>query len=227
MADSLASDREAFIKQITDNGAIYSGDLTKNATHLIAKEPSGKKYAMAPAWGVKAVSSEWLSDSLERGMALDESLYSLRLEHSERGKGAWNRSFISDSLNLGKRPREEFQHPEPAGKRKIRRTVSAKLSTAHESIWQDMAAAPSRTTSQVEWQEPAPEIILTKTDEPRGQTPGAKTEDATADVEPVGSAVELDQRQGSLLLKGGRSGGVFTDTVITIHGFSSTQVSIV
>ena len=218
-----ASDREAFIKQITENGATYSGDLTKNATHLIAKEPSGKKYAMAPSWGVKAVSSEWLSDSLERGMVLDESLYSLRLEPSDRGKGAWNRSFLEDSLNLGKRQRDEVQQPEPVGKRKIRRTVSAKLSNAHESIWQDMNAAPSRTTSQLEWQEGNHETGLTTTEKPRAQTPSVVKEPAGD----IGSAVEIDPRQDNLLLKRGRSGGVFTDTVITIHGFSSTQVLIV
>jgi hypothetical protein len=156
-------------------------------------------------------------------MVLDESLYSLRLEPSERGKGAWNRNFLTDSLNLGKRQRDEVQQPEATGRRKIRRTVSAKLSNAHESIWQDMNAAPSRTTSQLEWQDDDPET----TEKPKAQIPSAIGELAGGGVESVGSAVEIDPRQDNLLLKSGRSGGVFTDTVITIHGFSSTQVLIV
>ena len=73
---------------INGNGGDYRGNLTKDITHLIAKEPSGAKYNFAAQWGIKTVSVEWLEQSLERGMILEESLYHLLLPLSERGRNA-------------------------------------------------------------------------------------------------------------------------------------------
>ena len=58
---------------INDNGGDYQGNLTRDVTDLIAKEPSGAKYNYACQWGIKPVSGEWVEQSLERGMILEES----------------------------------------------------------------------------------------------------------------------------------------------------------
>jgi hypothetical protein len=214
VTDSLDSTRENFIQQITENGAKYSGDLTKQATHLIAREPSGKKYDVAPTWGIKVVGEEWLLDSLERGMALDESLYDLKTEPSKRGKGAWNKSYVPESVALRKRPRDEAQEPEPSGRRKIRRNVSSKLSSEHETIWQDIAAAPTRKSPQMEWQEGAKESSVPIINAESPPTPKPTKMDAAPDSKSTTTSG----------MNVGQSNGVFAGTVVNIHGFNRTQV---
>lgn len=120
---------------INGNGGDYSGDLTKDITHLVAKAAEGKKYAYAGAWGIKIVTTEWLTDSLERGMILDENLYHPLTPSDERGKNAWIRRTVS-TTSLGKRSRDEG--PVPSVSRKLRRVASAKLSSQNEGIWTDI-----------------------------------------------------------------------------------------
>ncbi|KAF2666696.1 hypothetical protein BT63DRAFT_415810 [Microthyrium microscopicum] len=137
------AEREQVISTIKSYGANYDGDLSRNTTtHLLARSATGKKYLMAPRWQIHAVSEEWLYDSIERGMALDEKLYDLQLPPTQRGKNAWNKNFVPTPPSPGKRARDEDAVAAASGRRKIRRTVSTKLSNHQEAIWADIAAMP-------------------------------------------------------------------------------------
>ena len=116
------------------NGAIYEGDLTKQITHLISFRTEGAKYRAAKSWGLRIVSVEWLRDSLERGMILDETLYDPVLPPEERGKDAWDRT-KPKRTSLGKRSREDSTGALNGCKRKLRRTASTKLNSQNDQIW--------------------------------------------------------------------------------------------
>ncbi|KAK7562264.1 BRCT domain-containing protein, partial [Phyllosticta citricarpa] len=122
-------------KRVTTNGGIYDGDLTKQVTHLVALAPKGSKYEHALRWNIKIVALEWIADSEERGMVLDEALYSLRIPKEDRGKGAWTR-MLPQTVPLGKRLRDNGDDGE--GRRKLRRTASSKLSTQSSAIWDEL-----------------------------------------------------------------------------------------
>ncbi|KAJ9602940.1 protein kinase activating protein dpb11 [Cladophialophora chaetospira] len=122
-------------KNVKDNGGDYTGDLTKDVTHLIANKPEGKKYEYGMQWQKKVVSLKWYKDSLERGMQLDEALYHPTVPASEQGVGAWNRK-PRKSPQLGKRSREDNTGSEPS--RKLRRTASARLGSQSQDMWSDI-----------------------------------------------------------------------------------------
>lgn len=123
------------IKSITDNGAKYHGDLTRDVTHLIVARPKGAKYERAKAWNLNIVGLKWLEESLERGMAVDESLYHPLMPSEDQGQGAFVRGYVRPPI-LGKRPREDAAtiSNEEAGKRKLRRTASAKLANHSQNM---------------------------------------------------------------------------------------------
>jgi DNA replication regulator DPB11 len=111
-------------------------------THLVANRPEGEKYKHAKQWGLKVVSVEWLMDSIERGMMLDETVYDPSLAPEERGKNAWTRK-SAPGVSLGKRGRQDggnLVDPEAAlaGRRKLRRTASTKLQSQNSAIWTDI-----------------------------------------------------------------------------------------
>lgn len=85
---SIVSEREKVGNIVRLNGASYHPDLTKSVSHLIAAIPSGNKYDFARNTGISIVTVEWLYDSLERGMALDESFYHPELPQEMIGVGA-------------------------------------------------------------------------------------------------------------------------------------------
>ena len=122
-------------KNVNDNGGEYTGDLTKDVTHLIAAKPVGKKYEYGMQWQKKVVSLKWYKDTLERRMQLDESLYHPTILVTEQGVGAWNRK-PRPSPQLGKRIREDITGPEPS--RKLRRTASARLGSQNQEMWSDI-----------------------------------------------------------------------------------------
>lgn len=130
--------RKQLEDEITRAGGEYSGNLTKDITHLIAKKPGSEKYEYAKHREIKTVSIEWHNQSLERGMILDEALYHPLLPVSERGLGAWVRRTVS-TTSLGKRTRENDGGSQIA--RKLRRTASAKFETHNDSIWTNIVSA--------------------------------------------------------------------------------------
>lgn len=131
-----AAERLEIAEQVKANGAVYEGDLTKAITHLISFRTEGAKYKAARSWGLRIVSIEWMRDSLERGMILDEKLYDPVLQPNERGKGAWDRT-KPKRTSLGKRFREGSDAA-GGGKRKLRRTASTKLNSQSEGLWGDI-----------------------------------------------------------------------------------------
>ncbi|KAK5060071.1 hypothetical protein LTR84_009955 [Exophiala bonariae] len=126
-------------KNVVENGGEYTGDLTKDVTHLIAAKPEGKKYEYGMTWQKKVVSLKWYKDTLERGMQLEERLYHPTIPVTEQGRGAWNRN-IRPSPKAIKRPRETVVGGEPS--RKLRRTASARLGSQNENLWTDIVGGP-------------------------------------------------------------------------------------
>ena len=168
---------------VTQNGAEYHGQLAKHVTHLVARRPEGEKYKHASLWGLNVVSVEWLTDSVERGMALYEPLYDPKLPAEERGKGARRWREASPGV-LGKRLRQ-VEEPataadtQAADRKKLRRTTSLKLESQNSALWGDIiggdidrraadetlcedsfqAAEPSRRTSRPGVGTPAPQDV--------------------------------------------------------------------
>jgi hypothetical protein len=134
--------RQNMIETITANGANYTGDLTRKVTHLIVYKPEGKKYAAAKSWGVYTVAAEWLHDSVERGLILDEKCYDPVLPKEEIGKGAWIKREVK-RVSLGKRLRDTAAAAEGEGKRKLRKTASMKLSSQRDNLWGDILGKPA------------------------------------------------------------------------------------
>ncbi|KAK5947513.1 protein kinase activating protein dpb11 [Knufia obscura] len=127
--------RNELAKNIVKNGGEYTGDLTKDVTHLIAFTPEGKKYEYAQMWKLKIVSIKWYKDTLDRGMQLDESKYHPTILPENQGVGAWNRR-TPNSAKLGKRQRTDEPAPEPS--RKLRRTASARFGSQQNDMWNDI-----------------------------------------------------------------------------------------
>ncbi|WYZ39741.1 hypothetical protein EsH8_IV_000082 [Colletotrichum jinshuiense] len=126
--------RTSIIEKITANGGAYTGDLTKRVSHLIVYKPEGKKYKAARAWNIRTVSLEWLDQSVERGMILDEQCFDPVLPAEEQGQGAWNRA-NPKRVALGKRSRSGVVE---GGQRKLRKTASMKLSSQRDTLWGDI-----------------------------------------------------------------------------------------
>jgi DNA replication regulator DPB11 len=134
----LEEDRRRLTEDINSNGGEWHADLTREVTHLIAAEAAGTKFRYAQKWGLRIVTREWCKDCIERGMILDENLYHPLLPVSERGKNAWIRRSASGT-SLGKRARDNgAEGDERLGRRKLRRTASAKLSVQNSGIWTDI-----------------------------------------------------------------------------------------
>lgn len=209
--------------QITNNGGEYKGNLTKDITHLIAKAPSGTKYTYAGDWGIKIVSIEWLEQSLERGMILDEKLYSLMLPPAERGQNAWIRRTAS-SASLGKRARAEESGPKRS--RKLRRTASAKLSTQNIGLWTDIVSGPAEVENikLSEWDDKQNNCDL----KPKAETsdrPGPRNE--MMKESPASEILDEKTTRGSSSFSPAviaRKGGLFRGHRFFMHGFSEKQV---
>lgn len=73
----IAADvRKEMENLIVHNGGQYSGDLTRNCTHLISDAPEGDKYRVAQKWGhIRIVTKDWLRDSFNRKVYLPEDAY--------------------------------------------------------------------------------------------------------------------------------------------------------
>ncbi|KAI1073432.1 hypothetical protein F5B20DRAFT_567094 [Whalleya microplaca] len=130
--------------KVRANGGEYIGDLSRRVTHLIVCKPEGKKYVAAKRWGIRTVSIEWLHNSVERGMILNEECYDPTLPPEERGKGAWVRRELK-RVSLGKRTRDGTAAPSEDGRRKLRKTASMKLNSQRDNLWGDILVKQSST----------------------------------------------------------------------------------
>ena len=205
---------------INHNGGDYRGNLTKDVTHLIAKEPSGAKYSFAAQWGIRTVSVEWLEQSLERGMILEESLYHLLLPISERGRNAWSRKSCS-TTSLGKRARDDEIITQNA--RKLRRTASAKLSTHNDGLWSEINSVP------VKAEEVRPDVW----DEPRRESVDHSQSSNAADTKTSTVAIaavdylkrsQSESNLSSPLYKAPQQEGLFSGKNFLLCGFDERKV---
>ncbi|KZF26720.1 hypothetical protein L228DRAFT_279888 [Xylona heveae TC161] len=228
---NILEERQALIDAIINNGAAYHGDLTKAVTHLIAYTPEGKKYQYATEWGLRVVAREWLSDSLERGMRLDENLYHPLIPEAARGEGAWVREPKSP-FNAKKRVRRDAGEMalEP-GRRKLRRTASTKLGSQNEGIWNDIvgAAAPVKEVVKNEWEEDDPSPL------PDGRTLSfgrASFRSDAVDPEPPKTIASrsfptISGGQGEQVQSpGGTDSGMLHGLRFCIHGFNQRKAAI-
>ena len=209
---------------INANGGEYSGDLTKKITHLVAYKPEGNKYVYARQWEIRIVSIEWLLQSLERGMVLDENLYHPLLPVEERGRGAWVRRTLS-TTSMGKRPREG--EPTIERSRKLRRTASAKLGSQTEGLWTDIVTRtlPVEETASIAWDDGLDEretsVHFIKDIKP----------DLGHDKPSGGSNIAVDfgertKEVASRIAAGSssRQGGLFHGKRFFLHGFDDKKV---
>ncbi|KAI1093229.1 hypothetical protein F5B19DRAFT_501551 [Rostrohypoxylon terebratum] len=138
--------RVAIESKVKANGGEYVGDLSRAVTHLIVNKPEGKKYIAARKWRIRTVSIEWLHDSIERGMILNEECYDPTLPAEERGKDAWIRRDLKRGASLGKRSRDGVVGPTvDDGRRKLRKTASMKLTSQKDNLWGDILVNQSST----------------------------------------------------------------------------------
>ncbi|OAX78567.1 hypothetical protein ACJ72_07122 [Emergomyces africanus] len=212
--------RNSIQKTITENGAEFRRDLTKSVTHLIARSGYGQKYKYATLWKITVVSLKWLEDSLERGMALDESLYDPLMPVEEQGIGAWNRSVAMVPTKRPKAANTSIQRT-----RKLRRVASMKLGGQNEDIWTDIVGDATRASgSSINFQ-----------NEPNGQMAMADTPSVVQEPKSFASETTITERarpamtetatQKSQQLDVARRGFWFGARFF-IKGFSSSQTRI-
>lgn len=147
------------------------------------------------------VSAEWLYDSVQRGMILDENLYHPETSPEERGKGAWVRRSVTHPL--GKRSREEGIVED--GTRKLRRTLSKKLTSQNEVVWGDIVGGSS---------------TLLNNNANMGQLPGEEPTSKQTIPDRSNSGPETTF-QASILKSAKR--GTFSQCRFFIHGFESKK----
>ncbi|KAF1937927.1 hypothetical protein EJ02DRAFT_469333 [Clathrospora elynae] len=215
-------ERKSIQETVDNNGAEYHGDLTKSVTHLIAATPSGKKYEHALNWRMKIVSLQWLEQSLERGMVLDEALYNPTMPVEERGQGAWERT-QSTPPALGKRIRdvEPSQALNPF-RRKLRRSASTRMGSQSEALWAGITAAglERQQDDGDDWTEDT----VAKQDSTRVPTPVSSLGDAaTHQDEAPADGDPADARHASLLLP---HHGIFQGRIVCPHGFNQEKTDI-
>jgi hypothetical protein len=217
--------RESLSESINANGGDYECDLIKGIVNiLLAKNPEGRKYDHARKWNIPVVSLKWLTDSLERGMALETVPFDPVIPPSEQGEGAIKQP-IPELVSLGKRQREDASANILAGsgKRKLRRTMSSKLEGQQENIWADIAdAASGRPTS-----EPHPEAEDRQTGAEEQERANLETKEAPAHGAATsngGQRSSLQEVNANAAASRAKLVGIFNGVNISIHGFDGKKV---
>ena len=198
------------------NGGEYRGDLTKEVTHLVVHSPTGEKYRYAKLWDIQTVTIEWLEQSLERGMVLNEMLYDPLMDAAERGRGAWVRATTSTLIStstLGKRQREK----DSGGPvRKLRRSASAKFQGQEDNIWMDIVSrkAKPQGVSGSTWDEQGGEGQVS--------TRASSKLDSQAQQSPLLPSIPQDFPA----VKKPTRKGLFHGRRFYLHGFDPKKVSL-
>lgn len=196
------------------NGAEFSRDLTKTVTHLVAQQPSGQKYKFATQWQIKVVTAKWFSDSLERGMILDEARYDPLLPPQEQGAGAWNRVHAQAPVK-----RNQSSDPTNTRSRKLRRVASSKLGDQNEGIWDDIIGGGFNLSGKNN------AVSIVRSASGGVQTKEGSTTQQTQALENVLLA-DLPGTSSSDGDIAPESEGFLQGCYFYIHGFSSKQVRI-
>ncbi|OJJ51068.1 hypothetical protein ASPZODRAFT_148431 [Penicilliopsis zonata CBS 506.65] len=198
-------------EQAMAHGAEFRKDLTKTVTHLISRGTEGQKYKFATQWNVKVVSMKWFTDSVERGMVLEETLYHPLVPAEQQGEGAWNRS--TPTIKTKAPNEDDSSNPRP---RKLRRVASTKLVDQNEGIWGDiMGGGFDISESKRSLQRQQSEILPAR---PVLQLQESKS---------FASETTLDFRpEPALEQEGDSSNGFLHGYYFFIHGFSEKQVKV-
>lgn len=153
---SLLDARASLIQQIKAHGGIYTGNLDRSCTHLVVREPTGKKYLAARKWNQHIVVKQWIDDSIKRGMILDEACYDPHLPAEDIGKDAWVKRDLRRK-SLGKRLREAAEGHGEGVRRKLRKTASIKLNSQRDNMWGEiLGQKPSADQSGISVQSEVP-----------------------------------------------------------------------
>jgi DNA replication regulator DPB11 len=173
---------------------------------------------------MKIVSLEWLQQSLERGMVLDEALYNPTLPIEERGREAWVR-LENPSPALGKRARD-VEQPQPlnSNRRKLRRAASTKLGFQGDALWAEITTQSfdQGNHDEDEWKEDN----LFKQTTPQDDFPAALHQDDTIDqIDNANANAHLPVPAISPLVTELEQGeGVFQGRIVVTHGFDQEKV---
>ncbi|CCG82684.1 S-M checkpoint control protein rad45 / FY16936)) [Taphrina deformans PYCC 5710] len=121
---------------VLQNGGQYTGDLTKENTHLIAGSATGKKWEAVNAWqcDICIVGVEWIYESVKRGASLDEKYFRLELSAEIRGQSSWFPPRVAPKLI------EDFAELETTGDKRRRlqgQQISRKRATKRNSTFLD------------------------------------------------------------------------------------------
>lgn len=215
-------DRHYIEQTVVANGGNYMGDLSRKVTHLIVCNPEGKKYQAAKNWNITTVSIEWLDDSVQRGMILDEVCYDPILSKEDRGKGAIVKKEIKRLSVAGKRTREDSDPVQQAGPRKLRKSASMRLSSQGNNLLNEIFSnnqPPAATTRPALEQRSASVSVLPTTSR------------ADANLVPVPKALPMAGVSPSLLQPTAdptqAADGVFAYCRCMIHGFSEKKHQMV
>ncbi|KAH8899077.1 hypothetical protein GQ53DRAFT_711001 [Thozetella sp. PMI_491] len=210
-----AEERQLIIDKIESNGGIYTGDLTRKATHLIVRRPEGKKYAAAKKWEIHTVVPQWLDDSIARGLILNESCYDPCLPAEEIGVGAWNRKEVR-RVSLGKRLREGAAAVQEQGKRKLRKTASMKLSSQRDNLWGDILGSRAEASFD--------QSVQSARASPFDEVPTQPATGMSLQQRPSAT----NSRESAISSLAGSSDGdsVFASCGFYIHGFSDQKTEI-
>ena len=216
--------RKKLEETVKGNGGEYRGDLNKEVTHLIAHKPTGQKYVYAKSWGIHIISIEWLQQSLERGMILDEQLYDPLMEPTERGRDAWVRRTASIA-SLAKRARDDEVAPAPA--RKLRRTASARFSSQNQDIWTDIVGGGfgQEGSKRNEWDDQQDSLSTVKPDSDDRTPP----EPVSLESDKASRATRPDSEGGLQLSRSTETEtlkpqGLFYGKRFYLHGFDAKKV---
>lgn len=198
------------------NGAEFKKDLTKGVTHLVALNTEGQKYKFATQWNIKVVTVKWFSDSIERGMVLEETLYHPLLPQEKQGAGAWNRSLpaAKEKVPLN----DSSSNPRP---RKLRRIASAKLGDQNEGIWGDIVGTGFENT----------DLKGSRDSQPKSNGPvPSRSASVIQEAKSFASETTFPDAQGSHQqtpeIASNRQDGFLQDCYFFVSGFSSRQVCI-
>lgn len=215
-------DRHYIEEAVVANGGNYMGDLSRKVTHLIVCNPEGKKYQAAKNWNITTVSIEWLTDSVQRGMILDEVCYDPILPKEDRGKGAIVKKEINRLSVGGKRTRESSDPALQTGPRKLRKSASMRLSNQGNNllneIFNNKQPPPEESRPALEQRSVSVSVL------PTTSRPGPGPEPIPKTLPIAGVTPSLPQATGDPTQA---ADGVFAYCRCMIHGFSEKKSQMV
>ncbi|KAL3409782.1 hypothetical protein EMGR_001413 [Emarellia grisea] len=201
------------------HGADFRKDLTKSVTHLIARNTEGQKYKFATQWNIKVVTMKWFTDSIERGMVLEETLYHPLLPQEQQGVGAWNRTAPPAKEKAA--DAENSSNPRP---RKLRRIASTKLVDQNEGIWSAIVGAGFEnnelrrsTNSQLKNEDVTSSKITRK---------ASVVQEAKSFASETTFAEAQGSRQDTSEVRQASNNGFLDGCYFFIYGFSPKQTSV-